>query len=481
MLAYTIKRLLLVVPTFFFISLIVFLVLNIAPGRPGESGGEQQGESSQSTTQQESYRIFKEQFNLDKPILLNLRWRLRTEEVRRMIVTAWNLDGTASLAERVEAKEELEDAGNYLVPHLVRLLQEDPDPEVRRLAARHLTQAAQQRYLPEPRGDDAERERVRAENRRIARENEALKPLWWKADDPPERAEEVTRAWLAWYEQEAPRFTWKGLDAVRATFLDTRFAKYWWNLLHLDFGVSNADRRPVLPTLLSKVKYSLSLTVFSVLLAYLIAVPIGIFSAVRQGTRIDTAVTVVLFVLYSLPTFFAGTVYLRLFTEGDPWAWFPTGGFASSDGVVRTTLEQLEDIAWHLVLPVVTYTAGALAALSRYARAGIIDVIRSDYVRTARAKGLSEPVVILKHAARNGMIPILTLLASLLPLLVGGSVVIEVIFSIPGMGLYLFDAINLRDYNVVMAVLLASSLLALLGILLSDLSYALVDPRISFD
>jgi peptide/nickel transport system permease protein len=146
-----------------------------------------------------------------------------------------------------------------------------------------------------------------------------------------------------------------------------------------------------------------------------------------------------------------------------------------------TTAERLGDVAWHLVLPVATYTTGALATLSRYARTGVIDVIRADYIRTARAKGLSEPVVILKHALRNGMIPILTLLGSLLPTLVAGSTVIEVIFNIPGMGQHLYNAINLRDYNAVMAVLLASSVLSLLGILLSDLSYALVDPRISLD
>ncbi|MFO0007529.1 MAG: ABC transporter permease subunit [bacterium] len=133
------------------------------------------------------------------------------------------------------------------------------------------------------------------------------------------------------------------------------------------------------------------------------------------------------------------------------------------------------------MLPILTYTSGSLAALSRYARTGLIEIIRADFIRTARAKGLSEPVVIVKHAVRNGMIPILTLLGGLLPTLVAGSVVIEVIFNIPGMGQYIYQAINLRDYNAVMAVLLTSSLLSLLGILLSDLSYAFVDPRISFD
>jgi peptide/nickel transport system permease protein len=146
-----------------------------------------------------------------------------------------------------------------------------------------------------------------------------------------------------------------------------------------------------------------------------------------------------------------------------------------------TTLEIFGDIVWHMVLPVICLTYGSLAVLSRYARTGLLDVIRSDYIRTARAKGLSEFVVILKHAVRNGMIPILTLLGTTLPVLIGGSIIIEFIFNIEGMGKLMLTAINYRDFNIIMGVLLISSILTLLGILLSDISYALVDPRISFD
>ena len=203
-------------------------------------------------------------------------------------------------------------------------------------------------------------------------------------------------------------------------------------------------------------------------------------SAVRSGSRGDTVLTVSLFVLYSLPTFFTGTVLLALFSQGTPFEWFPVGRFESIPPA-DTTLGRLADIAWHLTLPVLTSTSVALAALSRYARTGVIDVIRADYIRTARAKGLEEAVVIVKHAVRNGMIPILTLLGGILPVLVSGSVVIEVVFSIPGMGSFLVESITQRDYNAVMAVLLASSVLTLVGILVSDLSYALVDPRINLD
>ena len=476
MLQYTIKRLLLTIPTFFFISLLLFFVLNIAPGRPGASGGGQQGES-QNQEQKESYRIFKEQFNLDKPILLNTRFALEQDEVRELLVAAYNMNGDATAAERITAQDNLEDYGNYLVRHLVPLL-DDTDAQIRQASANTLTVASQLRFISERRGDV---KAARTQNRDISKRNQAVKLWRWDTDAPQAEQAELTEKWKAWYVENEATYTYTTEESATNLFLDTRFAKYWSNLVHLDFGVSTADRRPVFETVLSKLKYSLSLTFTSVLLAYAIAVPLGVFSAIRQGTKLDAAVTMVLFIMYSLPTFFTGTVLLRLLTEGEPVSWFPTGDFQTMTSDPMTTWARTKDILWHLVLPIATYTSVSLATLSRYARAGVIEVIRADYIRTARAKGLSEPVVIIKHAVRNGMIPILTLLGGLLPALVAGSVVIEVVFNIPGMGQYIYQAINLRDYNAVMAVLLTSSFLALIGILISDLSYALVDPRISFD
>lgn len=476
MLQYTLKRLLLTIPTFFFISLLLFLVLNIAPGRPGAAAGGGDGERG-NQEQKESYRIFKEQFNLDKPILLNTRFALEQSEVRELLVTGFNLEGDPSAAQRIEAQDNLEDYGNYLVRHLVPLL-DDADPGVRQVTADTLTVATQMRFVNERRGDV---KAAREKNRGISKQNTAVKQWRWDDDATEAQQAEVIASWKSWYADNEGAYTYTGKEKTWAFFLDTRFAKYWSNLMHLDFGVSTADRRPVFETVLSKLKYSLSLTFTSVILAYAISVPIGVFSAIRQGTKIDAAVTVVLFIMYSLPTFFTGTVLLRLLTEGEPVSWFPTGDFQTMTSDPMTTWALLKDILWHLVLPIATYTSVSLATLSRYARAGVIEVIRADYIRTARAKGLSEPVVIIKHAVRNGMIPILTLLGGLLPALVAGSVVIEVVFNIPGMGQYIFQSINLRDYNAVMAVLLTSSFLALIGILISDLSYAFVDPRISFD
>lgn len=464
MFQYMLKRLLMLPFTFFLISMVVFFLLNLAPTAPPEAK-EKAGSGSEGA---ESIRIFRQQFNLDKPILLNTRQWLDVSDVR-----AWlGAIGSDNDADRIAAAEALADVGNDLVPHLVVLLD---DPEVGPLALAQLPEAAKLAFVPDYYGTPEE---VRVRNREVDRYNQSVVTLVPEGTAP---ADQIA-AWKAWYAENQQTYVLSGgLPLVADLLLDTRFANYWAKLIHLDFGRSVIDGQPVWPKIVSKLRYSISLGFMSIILAYLVAVPLGIFSAVRRDTPADNVLTVALFMLYSLPTFFTGAVLLRWLSQGDPVAWFPTGGFASVDRIERTALMELVDIGWHLVLPILTYTSVTLAALSRYARAGVIEVIRSDYVRTARAKGLSEPVVILKHAARNGMIPILTLLGGLLPMLVSGSVVIEVVFGIPGMGSYLYEGISFRDYNAVMGVLLMSSLLTLIGIFLSDLSYALVDPRISFD
>jgi peptide/nickel transport system permease protein len=327
-------------------------------------------------------------------------------------------------------------------------------------------------------------EATRAYNDEVHAEEGTIRELRYPLDAPEEQKRPVVAAWLKWYEARASRFRYGFRDELSILFFDTRFARYWANLLRLDFGVSLVSREPVLATLVSKLKYSLSLSVTSLILAYLIAIPLGVFSAVRKDSPADRALTLFLFMLYSLPSFFVATLLLYFFSEGSDFPalrLFPTGGFRSVGAGDMTTLGSIRDLLWHLALPLVCLTYGSLAALSRYMRTGLLDVIRADYIRTARAKGLPEISVIGKHALRNGLLPILTLLAGLLPAILGGSVIIEYIFGIPGMGLWVVDAIYQRDYNVVLVVELFSTILVLVGILLTDLSYALVDPRIRYE
>jgi peptide/nickel transport system permease protein len=331
--------------------------------------------------------------------------------------------------------------------------------------------------------DPAPPPEIRAFNDEVSSERARLAQLRYAFEAPEAEKREVLLAWQTWYEAVKGRFQYTTPDKVRILFLDTRFATYWGNLLRLDFGVSLATREPVLSTLASKLRYSLSLSVLSLVIAYCIAIPLGIFSAVKRGTSQDRALTTVLFMLYSLPSFFVATLLLYFVSEGSNWPalrWFPTGGFQSNGFEELTTFGKLADISWHLVLPLGCLTYGSLAALSRYMRTGLLEVIQSDYIRTARAKGLPERLVIGKHALRNGLLPILTLLSELLPAVLGGSVIIEYIFGIPGIGQWTVDSIYQRDYNVIMGVQLLSTILVLFGILITDIAYALVDPRIRY-
>lgn len=484
MFAYILKRILLMVPTFLAVSLILFVLLNLAPGDPAAqalaSGDASSGQSTQSGQKRESYRLFKEQFNLDKPILFNTRYGLGRDDVEGTLRDILQLDGEVGMGRRMEAYGQIEDWGWYAIPGLVDILSDTAAPYgMRALASDRLVSSAQRRLInPTNRRPNAEE---RAQNKEAAKHNLLVAGWTFSADSDPERAAEVTGLWTQWKSDQGGAWDYSAAEKARIFVTDTRFAKYWVNLARLDFGVSHRDKEPVLKTVASKLKYSVTLGFCSVVLMYLISVPLGIWSAIRRDTLADSIVSTILFVMYSLPSFFVGVVLLNFLSRGTPLQVFPTAGFESIDTSMMTTLEYLLDVCWHLVLPVFCVGYGGLAVLSRYARTGLLDVIRSDYVRTARAKGLPESIVIIKHAARNGMIPILTLLATLLPTIIGGSVVVETVFGIPGIGRFMFESIVGRDYNAVMAILLISCSLTLVGMLLSDLSYAIVDPRISFD
>lgn len=260
--------------------------------------------------------------------------------------------------------------------------------------------------------------------------------------------------------------------------------QYWlWltKIATLDFGRSYRDNRPVMERIWERLPVTLQLNVISIFLVYLLAIPLGIYSSTHQYSLADKVSTTVLFVLYSLPSFWVATILILFLGGGDYWHLFPITGISSLDAEQLPFFEWLLDRLWHLVLPVFCLTYGGLAYVSRQMRAGMLETIRQDYIRTARAKGLSENAVVFKHALRNSLIPIVTLLGFLLPAMLGGSVIIESIFTIPGMGQLGFDAILSRDYPVVMAISTIAAFLTLVGLLLSDICYAIVNPTISLE
>ena len=260
--------------------------------------------------------------------------------------------------------------------------------------------------------------------------------------------------------------------------------QYWiWikNFAVLDFG--DEFSRPgvaISDELWRRLGVTLPLTLISVLLSYLLALPLGILSAVKQGSWADKLTTGMLFMLYSLPTFWAGLMLILAFGASG-LDWLPILGLHDKDAHLMGTWEYIWDAILHGILPVATLTYGGLAYLSRQMRVGMLEIVRQDFIRTARAKGLSEKVVVMKHALRNSLIPVITVFAQILPVLIGGSVIVETVFSIPGMGRYAFEAMIKRDYNVVMATTTFSAMMTMAGFLLSDILYAVVDPRISYE
>lgn len=258
------------------------------------------------------------------------------------------------------------------------------------------------------------------------------------------------------------------------------YGRWLMRILRLDFGLSSKDHRPVLTRIAEALPVTLLLNVLNILIVYAVSVPLGIWSALNRHKRRDEVVTFGLFILYSLPTFWMATLLLMLFASGEYFDWLPLTGITSDYFNELSGPGKLLDLAWHLVLPVLCLTYGSLAFLSRFSRATFLDVIRQDYIRTAMAKGLAFRDVIWKHAFRNTLIPMLTLAGTLLPALIGGSVIIEQIFGIPGMGRLGFEAVLSRDRNLIMGIATISAFLTLVSLLITDFLYAWADPRISY-
>ncbi|MBR9921892.1 MAG: ABC transporter permease [Bacteroidetes bacterium] len=271
-----------------------------------------------------------------------------------------------------------------------------------------------------------------------------------------------------------PRFVWHGVD--------NRYHRWFSSFIRLDFGVSLKDSQPVSRKLGHALYWTLLLNGFSFFLAFLIAIPVGVRAALKVGGRFDRISSSLFFMLYSLPRFWIATILVVFFTTsyyGDWMDIFASIGMGSVPDDA-SWMEAFRIRAGHFVLPVICQTYGLLAYISRQMRGGMLETIRKDYIRTARAKGLPENKVIWKHALRNALFPMITIFGAVLPAAIAGSVIIEVIFSIPGMGLLMFEAVFANDWPVLFAGLMLGALLTLLGVLLADLMYAWADPAVRF-
>lgn len=259
--------------------------------------------------------------------------------------------------------------------------------------------------------------------------------------------------------------------------------RYWiWlkNLATLDFGESFTYEEPVTNVIMSKFPVSLQFGVISLFLSYLICIPLGVLKAIFNGTKFDYITSFIIMAMYSIPGFMLGILLIVFFAGGQFFDWFPAGELYSDDYDYYSFVGKVQDRIWHFVLPCISYMIGQFTVLTMLQKNSLLEEIKKDYIRTARAKGLSEKIVYLKHALRNALIPIVTGIGSFLSVFFAGSLLIETIFNLDGMGLLGYQSILERDYNVIMGLTFIQSILMLLGNLLSDMAYVLVDPRIDF-
>ncbi len=289
----------------------------------------------------------------------------------------------------------------------------------------------------------------------------------------------------------SPGMTQEVVEQMRVNFgldqpMHIRYVRWLGAMLTGDFGFSMSHSRPVLDVLAEFLPNTLILSACALGVAFLFGIVLGTLQAIRQYSLRDSALSVVMLFFYSMPSFWLALMLVLTFSlfARNVWEWpiwFPASGMVSTDYDFLSPAAQVRDRLMHLVLPTMSLALVLTAGIARYMRGSMLEVIRQDYVRTARAKGLSERVVVFKHALRNALLPTITLLGLMIPVLFSGTVFIETIFAWPGMGRTIYEAIGTRDYPLVMAGSFFFAIMVVVANLLADVLYAVVDPRIRYE
>jgi peptide/nickel transport system permease protein len=263
--------------------------------------------------------------------------------------------------------------------------------------------------------------------------------------------------------------------------LPKQYLIWLWNACRLDFGTSVKHGVPVRDLMLDRAPVTVSMNLLETLVVYSLAIPGGMLAAVKRGKLFDRTWGLLTIALFSLPVIWTGSLAIAIFANNSVLGWFPAYGIHAPNTTRMNWTQYSWDFLWHLVLPVTVMSIGGFAYLTKLMRAGMIDNLYQDYARTARAKGVSEWRVVTRHVLRNSLLPMITIVALIIPGLLGGSVIIEKLFSIPGMGLLAYEAVFARDLPILQATTFIGSVLTLLFLLVRDILYAIADPRVSYD
>jgi len=486
MIHYLVKRLLLFFPTLIVISLLAFIISINAPGDPVErmitvAAGD--GISAQSKNQLEQTKYWRKKLGLDLPVfyfsvkplsepnLVSLIYDERAQEsVQRLSRITGNPDQTALLhvaltklaAEGFKLTSNIPDSSfskiTFVLTNLLNSISKD-QIENNLGQLKHLTQVQG--------------------NSKVEFAN-----AFTKAQQALNKWSENTTRYKNYIPviQFHPQNQYHRWIFGDGNWLTANGAVHSKGIVRGDFGISYQTRQPVSEVILQKAGWSMFFALASVLLAYLVSIPIGVWAGARKDSKFDRSTSVSLFILYSMPSFWVATLLLMTFANPDVLHWFPASGIKPVSGYTAEAniIEKLLISLPYLILPLICYTYSSFAFLSRAMRVAVLETMTQDYIRTAMAKGLSFRTVVFKHAFRNSLLPLITVFANIFPLALGGSVILETIFTIPGMGYETVQSIQNQNYPMIVAIFTITGLLTMTGYLVSDILYAFADPRITF-
>lgn len=471
MLRYILKRILIFIPTLLVISVLTFMLNAFAPGDPIEifmtnSESASEGERGRKNMNKEYIRIRKD-LNLDLPIfyaslstqaypdtLYRVVKKRDKENLNRLIGEYGNWQEIEAYFKKIKDL----DKAAWSIPS-------NSDNKKVITKIRQFTDELTFKY------DDSEILKIFKNLEEKITEDSLATAIM---------TDKIATTQKAYQTVKETKTPWKHyIPAIHFYGFNNQYHKWVSGFVQLDFGKSYQTRRPIKDMIGERIFWTILISFISIILSYLIAVPLGVFSALKKGTKADGAVTTGLFLLYSLPNFWVATLLIFFLAQPQWLDLFPPYGIGNVSSRM-SGWEIFSERFYHLVLPVFCWTYPTLAFLSRQMRGGMLGVMRQDYIRTARAKGLSNNVVVWKHAFRNSLTPIITLFANVFPRLIAGSVVLEVIFTIPGMGKTIFDAIIFKDYPMIITVVMMAAILTMVGYLVADILYAVVDPRVKF-
>ena len=473
MVTYILKRLLFFIPTLFIISLAAFWISVNSPGDPidnfagagSEFGFDQVSLANMAQFRDKRERV-REKYNLHLPVFYVGIGSLSEPDT---LFRFYETDEKKAVEQLLDQSGNWESVQRYHrslldLRDLVRYFFEET--EIRRRSRRREAE----QYLLEAHGVT---QALLAQSREEAIEGRffQLDTLFKKVDAFAPLDSQLSQVVLAYDEIEKTATVWKNyVPSVKVYGLENQYHKWIWNILtKLDFGYSYSNGQAISERIGDLFFWSFFFSISSTLLAYLLSIPLGILGAVFQYSRFDKITTVTVFAMDSLPNFWVATLLLVTFANPDMLNWFPS------------SFNELDSGPGRFVLPLIAYTYGSIAYTSRIMRASMLEVIQQDYIRTAYAKGLRRWVVMMRHASRNALLPIITGFAGVLPAMLGGHVILETIFSIPGMGREIFEATFSKDIPMIMAVFTLIGFLTIMGYLVSDLLYTLADPRIRIE